>query len=247
MHPAVLAKNAIAAFLLPPGLFLLLIAIGLLLLSRKPRLGHGLIVASLLSLTLLSMPIIENGLLRMIEPPALMSIPSDAIAIVCLGGGKRYTAYDQATGETINNATLARLRYTAQMAKQSHLPVLVTGGKPLGGISEAELMAQILREEFNTPVRWVENESVDTQENARLSAQLLPKNAKIVLITEAAHMPRAQNAFIQAGFNVIPAATDYANQEPFSLLSFMPKALALSRSSFALHELLGMLWHKLRA
>ncbi|MCX7207448.1 MAG: YdcF family protein [Proteobacteria bacterium] len=247
MHSAVLAKNVIAACLLPTGLFLLLMAIGLLILSRKPRLGRGLIVTGVLSLTLLSMPIIGNGLLRMLEPPALTSIPSDTMAIVCLGGGKRYTAYDQAGGETINNATLARLRYTAQIAKQSHVPVLVTGGKPLGGVSEAELMAQILREEFNTPVRWVENEAVDTQDNARLSAQLLPKNAKIVLITEAAHMPRAHYAFMRAGFNVIPAATDYANQEPFSLLSFMPKASSLSRSSFALHELLGMLWHKLRS
>ncbi|MEJ2794496.1 YdcF family protein [Iodobacter sp. LRB] len=246
MHSAVLAKNAIAACLLPPGLFLLLMTIGLILLPRKPRLGRSLIAAGILSLTVLSMPLIEKRLLRMIEPPALTTIPGDATAIVCLGGGKRFAAYDQPEGETINNATLARLRYTAQIAKQSQLPVLVTGGKPLGGISEAVLMAKVLREEFNTPVRWVESESVDTQENASLSARLLGKNAKIVLITEAAHMQRAQMAFENAGFHVTTAATDYANQEPLSILSFMPKASALNRSSFALHELLGMLWHRLR-
>ncbi|AMC33657.1 YdcF family protein [Janthinobacterium sp. B9-8] len=246
MHSAVLAKNAIAAWLLPPGLFLLLIAIGLFLISRKPRLARSLIASSLLLLTTLSMPLVANALLLMVEPPALKFIPNDAIAIVSLGGGKRFTAYDQIEGETINNATLMRLRYTAQLAKKSKLPILVSGGKPLGGISEATLMADILQKEFNTPVRWIESESVDTQENASLSAQLLPKNAKIILVTQAVHMPRAQSAFTKQGFNVIPAATDYANQEPLSILSFMPKAQAMSNSSFALHELLGMLWYKLR-
>jgi uncharacterized SAM-binding protein YcdF (DUF218 family) len=247
MHSAVLAKNAIAAWLLPPGLFFLLIAIGLLLLPRKPRLGRSLIAGSVLTLALLSMPIVANALLAMIEPPPLAHVPQDAIALICLGGGKRFTAYDQKEGETINNATLARLRYTAQLAKQSRLPILVSGGKPLGGEAEADFMAHILREEFNTPVQWVENESVDTEENASLSAQLLPPKAKIVLITQAVHMPRAQIAFEKAGFKVVTAATDYANHEPFSILLFMPKAQAMAHSSFALHELLGMLWYKLRS
>jgi uncharacterized SAM-binding protein YcdF (DUF218 family) len=246
MHFAVLAKNTIAAWLLPPGLFLLLIAVGLALLSRKPRLGKGIITSSLITLTLLSMPIVANALLRLIEPPALTSIPKDVVALVCLGGGKRFAAYDQIEGETINNATLTRLRYTAQLAKQSQLPILVSGGKPLGGISEAELMAKILINEFNTPVRWIENNSVDTQENAEFSAQLLPKGAKILLVTQAVHTPRAKIAFERAGFKVATAPTDYANQEPFSILSLMPKSSALINSSFALHELLGMLWYKFR-
>ncbi|WP_293935852.1 YdcF family protein [Iodobacter sp.] len=246
MHLAVLAKNTIAAWLLPPGLFLLLIAIGLALLSRKPRLGRGIITSSLITLTLLSTPIVANALLRLIEPPALTSIPKDIVALVCLGGGKRFAAYDQIEGETINNATLTRLRYTAQLAKQSQLPVLVSGGKPLGGISEAELMAKILVNEFNIPVRWIENESVDTQENAQFSAQLLPKGAKILLVTQAVHMPRAKIAFESVGLNVEIAPTDYANQEPFSILSLLPKSNALINSSFALHELLGLLWYKLR-
>lgn len=245
MHTTVLLKNAIAAWLLPPGLFLLLIATGLIILGRKPRLGRGLITAGLFSLTLLSMPLVANRLQQLIEPAALQGIPADATAIVCLGGGKRYAALDQGGGETINNATLARLRYTAQLARQSGLPVLVTGGKPLGGISEAVLMAGILRQEFNIPVHWVESNSVNTEENARLSARLLPPNAKIILVTQAVHMPRAQTVFAKTGLKVIPAATDYTNQEPLSLLSLQPKATALRNSSFALHELLGMLWYKM--
>lgn len=245
MHTTVLLKNTIAAWLLPPGLFLLLIATGLMMLRKKPRLGRWLIAGGLICLTLLSLPLVANRLQQRVEPAALQSIPADAAAIICLGGGKRYAALDQGGGETINNATLTRLRYTAQLARQSGLPVLVTGGKPLGGISEAELMAGVLRQEFNIPVRWVESNSVNTEENARLSARLLPPGAKIILVTQAVHMSRAQTVFTKTGFKVIPAATDYTNQEPFSLLSLQPKATALSNSSFALHELLGMLWYKM--
>ncbi|MGL4604054.1 MAG: hypothetical protein ACRCU9_07895, partial [Iodobacter sp.] len=95
MHTTVLLKNTIAAWLLPPGLFLLLITTGLVMLRKKPRTGRWMIAGGLICLTLLSLPLVANRLQRLVEPAALQSIPANAAAIICLGGGKRYAALDQ--------------------------------------------------------------------------------------------------------------------------------------------------------
>jgi uncharacterized SAM-binding protein YcdF (DUF218 family) len=78
-----------------------------------------------------------------------------AQAIVILGGGVRHEALEYG-GHTLGRLTLERTRYGARVAKQTGLPVLVSGGAPSGGIAEAEVMRAALAEEFGVPVRWVE-------------------------------------------------------------------------------------------
>ena len=52
---------------------------------------------------------------------------ADAEAIVILGGGTRRNAPEYG-GDTLGRLTLERVRYGAQVAKLTALPVLVTGG-----------------------------------------------------------------------------------------------------------------------
>jgi hypothetical protein len=50
----------------------------------------------------------------------------------------------------------------------------VTGGGPLGiGSSEAEQMKLVLENDFHVPVKWVENASNNTRENAYKSFAVL--------------------------------------------------------------------------
>ncbi|WP_432720879.1 YdcF family protein [Jeongeupia wiesaeckerbachi] len=245
---AFVAKAAISTLLLPPTNGLILILIGLCCLRRRPWLGRSLVGAGLLSIYALSTPLVANALMRTLEPaPVSAKALAESDAIVCLGGGKRFGAYDEPGGEAVNNATLVRLRYCARLARQSGLPVLVSGGAPVGGVPEARLMAAALHDDFGVTARWVEAGSDDTADNARLSAQmLLPQYRRIALVSQAWHLPRAAQAYRTAGFDVRPAGTDYANREPFSVLSLLPKDRALYASSVAMRELVGLLWYNIR-
>lgn len=249
MDLAVLIKESIRALLLPPGGLLLLISIGYLLRNRFARYANISVVAGLTGLWLMSMPLVASNLMGWIEAPPLKNsaMLSNSQAMVILGGGKRFQARDIIENETLNNVTLARVRYGARLARLHSQPILVSGGAPLGGMSEAHYMRQILEGEMNIPVTWVEGGSVDTADNARMSAQLLGPNIKtITLVTSADHMPRAQRSFEKQGFTVIAAPTDYTNREPLSLTQFLPRASALQTSSTALREGLGQLWYAIR-
>jgi hypothetical protein len=70
-----------------------------------------------------------------------------------LGGGRNRGAPEWG-GESVNSFTLQRLRYAARLARESGLPLYVTGGKPDGGeFAEGTLMAEVLSREFAAPVR----------------------------------------------------------------------------------------------
>ena len=89
-----------------------------------------------------------------------------------LGGGTRRDAPEYG-GDTLGQLTLERVRYGARVARLTGLPVLVTGGSVLGGETEAKLMQESLRAEVAVDVKWAEDRSRTTHENAILSAAIL--------------------------------------------------------------------------
>jgi uncharacterized SAM-binding protein YcdF (DUF218 family) len=125
----------------------------------------------------------------------------------------------------------------------------VSGGKvfPHDTLSEAQMMARVLQNEFHTDFLWQEPASRNTAENARFSRQLLQAHAidRILLVTQAYHIPRAVWSFHDAGFQVLAAPTGFFSIEPpLTILSFVPSARALEQSFLVLHEYLGLLWYK---
>lgn len=248
-HLAWLATNFVAAFLLPPLNLILPMAAGLLLLARRPRLGKLLIAAGLVGLYALSTPLVAGALIRLLQ---VAPLPTEARlsgvgAIVVLGAG-RYEDAPEYGGDTANALALERLRYAARLQRRTGLPLLVSGGAPDGGIPEGRFMQEILEKEFGVPVRWVEDASANTRENAINSARILAKAhvRTILLVTHAWHMPRAQAAFERAGLQVIPAGTHFAGSRPPGLMSFVPDAGALRSSAYAMHEAIGLIWYRLR-
>jgi uncharacterized SAM-binding protein YcdF (DUF218 family) len=240
-------KKLTAALLLPPLLPLLPIVAGLLLLGRARRLGLFLAWSGVTLNMLLIMPFSVNWLVQQVEHPMPVDHRelANAQAIVILGAGRR-THAPEFGGETVNRLALERLRYGAVLARETSLPVLVSGGAPSGEAPEAWLMKDVLEQDYGIRVRWAESASRDTRQNAQFSAVHLQAAGihTVLLVTHAAHMRRAQAEFEATGLNVIPAATAWLGGGAGEVngdqaIRILPSQNSAYAGWFALHELLG--------
>lgn len=249
-------KKLISIVALPPAGPLLLALLAVLFLGRTRRLPRAVALLSIVALLALGMPAVSSHLTRPLEdfPVFDPASASEAGAIVVLGAGARRNAPEYG-GETVNYFSLERLRYGAQLARITKLPVLVTGGAPAPGLAaEATLMRRTLEEDFNVPVRWVEDLALDTRDNARLSAEILGREGirKVVLVTHAFHMRRAVGEFADAGLEAIPAVTGHLTLPPEErreapvFFDYLPQGDALGKSLHVLREQLGDLVRRLR-
>lgn len=240
--------NVTAQLILPPGIFILLGLLGLVFARSHAKFGTALAAASLVSLYLLSTPVVSKYLVQSLEVPyADPAADASAMAIVVLGGGSYHRAPEYA-GDTVSKASLERVRYAAHLHKRTGKPILVTSGNPVEGeSSEAEQMKQVLRD-FGVAVKWSESHSNNTLENARMSQAILKKAGvqSVYVVTNAWHMPRAKLAFERAGLRVVPAPMGYHTRVRLRLLDFVPNANALAESHIFFHEVLGSVWYRLK-
>lgn len=236
--------------LLPPAFQVALILLALLLGWRYRRLGWGLGLLGVVGLWGFSTPWVAYQLRVAVESvPALKvsALPTLQVdAIVILTGGQSPYAAEFGQASSLKEAVL-RERYGAFLHRHTGLPILVAGGQLYAHWprSLAQTMAFDLTDIFGVPVEWLETRSRTTEENAHFSYGLLAPLGKrrILLVTSAMHMPRAQDLFVRAGFSVVPAPTNFAVQPSGWLHSFLPQAYALDDSAQALHEVLGRLFY----
>jgi uncharacterized SAM-binding protein YcdF (DUF218 family) len=230
-------KAVLRSLLLPPASPLLVVAFGALLVRRRPRFGATLLAVGFVSLWLFSTPLVGDVLSRRVEHyPALdLEKPTGAQAIVVIGGGGLRKFAPEFQGPTAENGLLERLSYAAFVARRTGLPILVSGAP-----EEAFTMQTSLARDFATPPTWVENQSRDTFENARFTAQVLPAGTRrIILITGSAHLWRAAHEFESAGFEVVPAPQGVWAPREMTALRFIPGIGGLQRSNAAIYEMLG--------
>lgn len=152
-----LLKKIISALILPPTSLILLAFAGLWLTRKHPKTGRSLAALSLTTLLILSLPVTGNALLQSLEtaPPISETQLKGIQAIVILGGGKNNEAPEFGNQDTVNRWTLQRLRYGAYLQQQTGKPILVTGGAPFGGRSEADAMAETLQRDFHAKNIWI--------------------------------------------------------------------------------------------
>ena len=255
---------------LPPTGLILLGIMGLLLARYRQSAGHVMIWLALLTAYLISTPLIAGGLIALLQNyPALN--PADlkdddestialnsqsADAIVILAGGRNRNALEFGTHDSVNTYSLERLRYGAFLHRKTKLPILISGGivrqDSMGKAErpEALLIKEVLENEFDVSVSYTEEESHTTFENAKYSAPILRQNGlqTIYLVTTAAHMPRAVEAFEHFGIKVIPAPTAfYGNSgQDLSINDFLPNPRDQYMSAMAIHEIIGRWWYHLR-
>jgi uncharacterized SAM-binding protein YcdF (DUF218 family) len=233
-------KVFLKALVLPPVGPLLIAAVGLWMVGRFRRAGQIVAWTGILLLLALSTPVVAHLLSTLVDdsPPLDFARARGAQAIVILGGGVRRDAVEYG-GDTLGHLTLERVRYGAQVARRTGLPVLVSGGSVSGGEPEAKLMRAALEREFGVPVRWSEARSRNTHENALLSAQVLKAEhiARIVLVAHSFDMRRARAEFAAQGIEAIGAPTGIPDGELDLPLDFLPNMGALQGSYYALYEI----------
>lgn len=167
-------------------------------------------------------------------------------AVVVLGGGVEHDA-NEYNGPTLSPDAMSRLLYGVYVSRSTQLPMAYTGGVgwagPGGQTSEAEVANMALRRLGLPALRWQENQSRDTRENALLTAALLKADGvtHIALVTHAWHMPRSVRQFEAAGLQVTPAPMGYIRSDLSAWLQWLPSGKGLRDSGWVIREWLGLL------
>lgn len=132
----------------------------------------------------------------------------------------------------------------ARLHRATGLPVLASGGD-----GEAAAIKRYLEERLHIPVRWTEEESLNTEQNARFAAKVLEKENihRIILVTHALHMRRASMMFVDQGMEVKPAPTRFTpGGSKRQWRDFLPSREGLKLTKSALHELIGCTYYVVR-
>lgn len=237
-------------FVLPPLSLFLAFAIGWLIARRWRRIGRSLMALAFITLVLLCLPVVSGWLMYPLQsyPPVDPNrLPPGVGAIVILSADMQAVAPEYGV-DIPGPLGLERVRYGAWLHQRTRLPILVSGGRVRAGTAPlAWQMQRVLTTEFQVPVRWIEDRSVDTHENALRSAELLNRDGikSVLLITHAWHMRRAMAAFQAVGLEPVAAPTRFIRPPAPVAQDFMPDASALRASAYALHEWFGLLWYYL--
>jgi uncharacterized SAM-binding protein YcdF (DUF218 family) len=271
-------RNFIAELLMPPGIWILMSLGALFFLRHRQVLQRTLLVFALMMIWVSSTPAFAawfthqmDSFLHWPKPVQISGLPhhqqssnqvqaqtQDQIqAIIVLGGGSRLGAQDSSEygHQDLGKESLERVRLAAKVAKQTGLPILTAGGMPyIRSMSQpidqadAVIMAMVLKNEYGLSVKWIEDQSHTTQENAVNSAKLLKAEGvhHIYLVTQFWHMPRAQKIFQKQGFQVFPIAQGYQASQRYTPLDFYPSAHGMTLTRQIWHESLGAVWYAMR-
>ena len=240
-------KSIARELILPPTGLIILILVGAILVWRGRRgFGWTLLAVGFVSLWLLCTPIVADGLSALAEryPALLPDRPVSAQAVIVLGGGGERLHAPEYNGPVVEPPLLERLALAAFLARRYSLPLGISGAP-----GETIAMAATLSRNFQEPPRWIEGNSRDTYENARLSARLLfPDGIKrIILVTSSTHEWRAAHEFMAAGFEVVPAPVGVLSMREVGVFRYIPSPGGLLRSHAAVYELLGEPMRRLQA
>lgn len=248
--------------LYPVGLVFILIIVAILA-RKKPAVQITSLILVLLILFVFGNRWVSLSLARSLEwrylPP---NETPQADVIVVLAGGTQSAQFPRPITE-INGAG-DRIIYAAQLYHEGASEKIVLSGGRIDwlarGAEPTDDMAEILTMLDVPPeVLLYEPDSRNTYENAVNTYNILEPMGikKIILVTSAAHMPRAVALFEHQGFEVIPAPTDYTVTEAnwaqlvegslaSKVISLVPNVENISLSTSTMKEYIGVWIYRLR-
>ena len=242
----------LASILLSPLLLLLAGIAAFTQIHRRPLAAKWLLGIMLGAFWLLSMPVVGDGLLTILDHEAEIAFKSEAAdfrraqAIVVLSGGSYPDSVEFPDG-TVDAVSLERVRRAASVHRQTGLPLLTTGGSVKDNSLSLAMLLKLAAKEFGVSTKWVEEQSGNTAEKAQIARRILAPEGidTIILVTHGWHMPRARRAFERAGFKVLPAATGLHSHGKLAAAKFLPSISALRNSGNFMREVIGLAWYEI--
>ena len=225
-----------------------LIILGLIIKSKKTSF-IGLIV-----LVVCSLPIISNRLIGYLEHNYQLkniSKVDPADAIVVLSG--MVTAIRTNNGLSYQwGESVDRIFAGIDLFKENKAPSLIlTRGKMPWSIGKPE--GEYLRDvaiKYGVPRKniFLTENVANTDQEAKSVKKLLSKDTpKVILVTSAFHMPRAQKIFRAAGIKIVTFPVDFRNgASKLTFMDFLPSAKGLWETSHFFREMIGRSYYNLK-
>jgi len=251
-------KPVLTALVLPPVPLLLLIVLGARLMLPRRGLGWLLVMLGVVGIWLSACGGVGDLITRTwLRPPPALSHEQvtqlrsavkarQAPAIIVLGAGRDPFAPEFETSN-LSALSLERLRFGLWLGRETGAPVGYSGGVGWGDAgtsTEAEVAERIAARDFGVPLKWIEDQSRDTRENALRTVALLRRAGvtRAILVTHGWHMPRALRDFeaAAAGTMQIEAAPmGLAKNVDLRSLQWVPTSSGMTDVRNILRELIG--------
>lgn len=239
--------KSLYAWLLPPGIFIILILLLSIYLLRIKKRAAVMAACIAMLMYVFSTEYLGGLLMRSLEsryyPPQTVS----ADVIVLLGGGAISDVENVGVKGHLQLGAASRTLTAARLAKLYNLPVLYTGGNTYdNGADEAMIVRKILTD-VGIPASSIiiEQQSINTTQSIRnIKGILLQNNFKQPLVvTSAYHMPRSMLICAQNGIEAAAYPTAYQSdqQATFKWHLMRPSVNGMEMTMVAMREYLGIL------
>ena len=241
-------------FLLKPIIWMVLLYVASLI-SKRAKVKRYLRKSIFILLIVSSNTMIVNELLLQWEIPGtpISNINKEYDLAILLTG---VTNPDKKLNDRVHfNKGADRVNHTFQLYQLGIInKILVTGksGRLKNPTSESEKIKKTL---ISWGVKkedvYIENQSRNTHENAKYSAQFITKQnlkGNFLLITSAFHLRRASGCFKKEGVQFDTYATDFYGSKRKTSLDYLliPSEKAFKNAHLLIHEIAGYVVYKLQ-
>jgi uncharacterized SAM-binding protein YcdF (DUF218 family) len=211
-------------------------------LSAKLWIGGGLWGALIVGSPL------GHALIRPLEAAYKLPIlPEKLSGVLMLTGAERLTLSVE-NGQPVLNEAGERVIATRMLFQRyPDATLVVLGGVQEKGLQDTEVARQILMG-TGVPASQLKlvGGTVDTCTNAKAAQDWMAQGQTWLLVTSAAHMPRAMACFQKYGLKPLPYPVDIRGRKNLWQPLFSPGTLSnLAAFDLASHEWIGLFWYRL--
>jgi uncharacterized SAM-binding protein YcdF (DUF218 family) len=245
-------KELIIHFILPPGLFIILLTwSGLFLVYRGYRKSGIFNLAVGFLLWLISIAPVSDKMMNSLESEFQIPDNPKGDSIILLGGGSIDKVPDLTGTGVLSGIMLSRVVTAVRLQKKLNVPIIVSAGwDDKNRTAEAYIVRRFLIDLGTADSKIIiEDRSRNTIENARYSKEICKEFGfkKPILLTSAYHLKRSMIAFKKVGMTAIPFPASFKTDKfrIYRWQSVLPSAGNLNRVSTVLREYIGILFYNL--
>jgi uncharacterized SAM-binding protein YcdF (DUF218 family) len=237
-------KKLATPFIVPPGIFILLLFFvgGWLLVKKSRKTGLVLMLIGM-SMWISALGPVSGLLFKGLESGFKMTTEIQGDVIIVLGGGLDDRAPDLTGIGIPSPVMLERIVAATRLQKRLHVPVIVSGGGySHQKISEAEVTERYLVDLGVPPEKiLLETKSRDTIENARNTKEICDRIGfkNPVLVTSSYHLKRALLSYRKVEMQVFPFPVGIGSSDPYEFVWTDVLPMGYHDISIALREYIG--------